>query len=75
LGSGDIDPRLLNLDTRWKWMVSFTPRPLCPSGKSHCTHWKGDFVASRAGLDAVSNRTNLITLPTGRWTPVVQPVA
>jgi hypothetical protein len=33
LGSGDIAPRNLDLGTRWKWMVSFTPRPLYPHGK------------------------------------------
>jgi len=26
--SGCIDPRVLNLGTRWRWVVSFTPRPL-----------------------------------------------
>jgi hypothetical protein len=25
---------ILDLDTRWKWAVSFTPRPLYPQGKS-----------------------------------------
>jgi hypothetical protein len=29
-GSGDIAPRILNLGTRWRWVVSFTLRPLCP---------------------------------------------
>jgi hypothetical protein len=27
-GSGGIAPRILDLGTRWKWVVSFTPRPL-----------------------------------------------
>jgi hypothetical protein len=26
-------PRILNLDTRWRWMVSFTPRHLHPQRK------------------------------------------
>jgi hypothetical protein len=34
LGSGSIVPRVLDLSTRWKWMVNFTPRPLYPQGKS-----------------------------------------
>jgi hypothetical protein len=34
LGSGGIDPRILDLGTRWRWVVSFTPRPLYPQGKS-----------------------------------------
>jgi hypothetical protein len=27
-GSGCIDPRFLDLSTNWRWVVSFTPRPL-----------------------------------------------
>jgi len=27
-GSGGIAPPILNLGTRWRWMVRFTPRPL-----------------------------------------------
>jgi hypothetical protein len=34
LGSGSITPRILNLGIRWRWVVSFTPRPLYPLGKS-----------------------------------------
>jgi hypothetical protein len=33
-GSGGIDPRILDLGTSWRWVVSFTPRPLYPPGKS-----------------------------------------
>jgi len=29
-GSGGIAPRILNLSTKWRWVVSFTPRPLYP---------------------------------------------
>jgi len=29
-----IAPRILDLGTRWKWVVSFTPRPLCPRWKN-----------------------------------------
>jgi hypothetical protein len=31
--SEDIVPLDLNLDPRWKWVVSFTPRPRYPRGK------------------------------------------
>jgi hypothetical protein len=34
LGSGDIAPPILDLGNRWRWVVSFTPRPLYPQGKS-----------------------------------------
>jgi hypothetical protein len=33
-GSGDIAPRILDLGTRRRWVVSFTPRPLYPQRKS-----------------------------------------
>jgi hypothetical protein len=32
--SGGIAPRILDLGTRWRWVVSFTPRLLYPQGKS-----------------------------------------
>jgi hypothetical protein len=32
--SGGVASRLLNLGTRWKRVVSFTPRPLWPQGIS-----------------------------------------
>jgi hypothetical protein len=30
---------ILNLSTSWRWVVSFTPQPLYPRGKSTVTHW------------------------------------
>jgi hypothetical protein len=33
-GSGGIAPRILDLGARWRWVVSFTLRPLYPQGKS-----------------------------------------
>jgi hypothetical protein len=33
LGSGGIAPHILDFGTRWRWMVSFTHRPLYPHGK------------------------------------------
>jgi hypothetical protein len=32
--SGRIDPRILDLGTSWRWVVSFTPRSLYPQGDS-----------------------------------------
>jgi len=34
--SGDIAPHILNLGSRWRWVVSFTPRPLYSRRKSSC---------------------------------------
>jgi hypothetical protein len=31
--SGGIAPRILDLGTRWRWVVSFTPWPIYPQGK------------------------------------------
>jgi hypothetical protein len=31
---GDIAPLIINLYVRWKWVISFTLRPLYPWGKS-----------------------------------------
>jgi hypothetical protein len=33
-GSGSIAPRILDLGTSWRCVVSLTPRPLYPQGKS-----------------------------------------
>jgi hypothetical protein len=32
--SGGIAPRIVDLGTRWRWVVSFTTRPLNPQGKN-----------------------------------------
>jgi len=32
-GSGGTDPRILNVGTRWRWVVSFTLPSSLPSGK------------------------------------------
>jgi hypothetical protein len=40
----------LDLGTRWRWIVSFTPRPLYPG-----THWIRGWASPRPGLDAVES--------------------
>jgi hypothetical protein len=35
-GSEGIAPLVINLDTRWKWVVSFTP-----DGSTSIVHWLG----------------------------------
>jgi hypothetical protein len=52
-GSEGIAPRILDLSTGWRWVVSFKPRSLCPQGKSH---WIGSWMGPRAVLDAVAKR-------------------
>jgi len=51
-------------------VVNFTPRPRC---KSLGTHWIGDWVSPRVGLDAVTKGNS--PGPAGNRTPIVQPVA
>jgi hypothetical protein len=69
-------PRIHDLGTRWRWVVSFTPRPLYLRERGPGTHWIGGWVGPRAILDAVVKRK----IPTPRResnpkTPIVQPVA
>jgi hypothetical protein len=48
---GGVD--ILDLDTSWRRVVSFTPRPLYTRGNSPGTHWIGGWVGPRTGLDVV----------------------
>jgi hypothetical protein len=32
-GSGSVASRILDFDNRWRWVISFSPRPLYPQGK------------------------------------------
>jgi hypothetical protein len=61
-GSGRIDPHFLDLGTSWRWVISFTSRPLNPPGISPGTHWTGGWGDPRAGLDDVKKR-KFLTLP------------
>jgi hypothetical protein len=54
---------ILNLSTRWRWVVSFTPRPHYLRGRSAQLGWTG----SRAGLVYVQKRT--ISLPCRELNP------
>jgi hypothetical protein len=55
-GSGGIAPRMLDLGTRRRWVVSFTPRPLYPRERAPRTHWIGGWVGPRAVLETVIKR-------------------
>jgi hypothetical protein len=75
-GSGGIAPRILDLGTRWRRVVRFTPLPLYPRGRAPGTHWIGGWVGPRAVLEAVVKRK----IPSFRResnprTWIVQPVA
>jgi hypothetical protein len=66
MGSGCIDPYIVDVGTRWRQVISFTPRPLNPRRKSPGIHWIVGWVGPGAGLDDVKK----ILDPS-----VVQPVA
>jgi hypothetical protein len=73
-GSGGTAPRILDLGTRLRWVVTFTPRPLYPQGKS--PWYPSDRM--RGGPQIRSGRggeeKNSQPLP-GPEPPIVQPVA
>jgi hypothetical protein len=49
---GGISPIILDLGTRWGWVVSITLLPrFSPGERTHCTHCTGGWVGPRAGLD------------------------
>jgi hypothetical protein len=75
LGSGGIVPSILNLDTKWRRVVSLTLRPLYLWGRSPLTHWTGGWVGPRASLDLVAKRKKSHHCPTGNWTLVVHLIA
>jgi hypothetical protein len=48
---------ILNLGTRWGWVVSVTPRPrFTPGERTPEIHWIGGWVGPRAGLDIEARR-------------------
>jgi hypothetical protein len=60
---------ILDLGTRWRWVVSLTPQPLYPPPTGETAlgiHWIGRWVGSWAGLDPVEKRTSC---PCREWNP------
>jgi hypothetical protein len=58
--SGDTNPRILNLGTRWRYVVSFTPRPLYPH-----THWIEGLSGPQSCSGGGGEEKNLIILLAG----------
>jgi hypothetical protein len=70
-GSGCIDPHILDLGVRWRWVVSFTPRPLYPQGNIP--------VFKVQGLDETHNQSGRCGMersfvPTGTGTTAPRPL-
>jgi hypothetical protein len=69
--SGGLYPRIFNLGTTWRWVVSFTARPIYTRGKSPLNLLIGGWVGHRASLDAVKRRN--ISYTTGNPAPITRP--
>jgi hypothetical protein len=61
------------MGTRWRWVVSVTPRPHYPRERVPGMHWIGGWLGPRASLDVVAK--NKTPGPARNRTPVVLPVA
>jgi hypothetical protein len=70
LGEWGISPLILDLGTRWRWVVSFTPRPLYPQGKSPCYPLDRRLGGpqSRSGRRESNPRTPIIQAVAQRYT-------
>jgi hypothetical protein len=73
-GSGGIAARILDLGTRWRWAVSFTPRPLYPQGKSPWYPLDRRLGGTRSLSGCGGEEKNSQLLP-GLETPNIQLVA
>jgi hypothetical protein len=72
-GSGGTVPRILDLGTRWRWVVRFTPRPLYPREKPwHPLDRRLDVPQRRSG--GGGEEKNSHPLP-GLEPPIIQPLA
>jgi hypothetical protein len=74
LGSGGIAPRILDLGTRWRWVVSFTSRPLCSQGKSPWHPLDRRLGGPQNRSWRGGEEKNSQPLP-GLQRPIIQPVA
>jgi hypothetical protein len=73
--SGGIAPRILNLGTRWRWVVSFAMWLIIAGGKAFGTCWTGGCIVSKS--DSILRKikqdrqlTYNVTLPRVRVTIV-----
>lgn len=74
-GNWDIAPGILNLSSKWRWVVSFTPLSLYRWVRALGNHWTWDWVRSKASsilwrgqkyLALDMNQTS-IPQPTSAW--------
>jgi len=70
--SGDIAILFLNLRGKWRWLVTFTPRPLYPRERAPGPHWMWVWVDPRTGLDTFK-QTKIFYPCWKSWLPSRQP--
>jgi hypothetical protein len=72
-GSEGIAPRILDLGARWRWVVSFTARPLYPQGKSPWYSLDRRLGVSQSRSECGGKEKNSQPLP-GLEPPIMQSV-
>jgi hypothetical protein len=73
-GNESIAPRILDLGTRWRWVVSFTPRLLYPRGKIPGYPLDRRLGGPQCRSGRGGEEKNSQPLP-GLEPPIIQPVA
>jgi hypothetical protein len=73
-GSGGIAPCILDLGSRWRWVVSFTPRPLYPQGKRPWYPLDRRMGGPQNWSGRGGEEKNSSPLP-GLEPPIIQPIA
>jgi hypothetical protein len=73
-GSGTMAPCVLDIGTRWRWVVSFTPRPIRPQGKSPWYPLDRRLGGPHSRSGRGGEEKNSQPLP-GLEPPIIQPVA
>jgi hypothetical protein len=73
-GSEGIAPRILDLGTRWAWVVSFTPQLLYPQEKSPRYPLDRRLGGAQSQVERGSEEKSSHPLP-GLEPPIIQPVA
>jgi hypothetical protein len=61
-GNRYLVPLILNLCSRWRWVIGFTLRSFVPREGAHAACWIGCSVSPRAGLDLLQNAKILVLI-------------
>jgi hypothetical protein len=72
--SGGIAPRIIDLGTIWRWVVSFTPRQLYPQGKGSWYPLDRRLSGPQSRYGRGGEEKNSQPLP-GLKSPIIQPGA